>query len=79
MRVPFVLPGNRLTSQEASVRPTRLFRMPRLSGAAAALLALAACNESATQPPEPLSDIYVLVAVQGNRSPLVIGVHEMPS
>ena len=75
-----VLPENRLTSQEALVRPTHLFRFPRLTGAAAALLLLAACGgESTTEPPEPLGDLYVLVKVQGASDPLIIGEHRFTS
>ncbi|HEU0301461.1 MAG TPA: hypothetical protein VFR37_18525 [Longimicrobium sp.] len=58
------------------MRPTDFFRVPRLLCGAAALLALAACDgESVTEPPEPLSDVYVLVAVEGNSDQLVIGEH----
>lgn len=78
MRASLVLPGNRLTSQEALVRPIHFFRIPRLPVAAAALL-LAACGESITEPPEPLADTYVLVQVQGAGSPLVIGEHQFAS
>ena len=62
------------------MRPTQFFRIPALSAGAVALLALAACSgESATEPPEPLGDTYVLVRVQGTGSPLVIGEHRFSS
>jgi hypothetical protein len=71
--------GNQPQLPGGIVRSTHFFRFPRLAGAAAALLVLAACGESVTEPPEPLSNTYVLVRVQGTGSPLIIGEHQFTS